>query len=48
MAIIASLNEDGSLNSNGAMYSLPINATPESEAAFEISMIQLMPNAIEG
>ena len=30
------------------MYSLPINATPESEAALEMSMIQFIANAIEG
>ena len=30
------------------IYSLPINATPESDAAFEMRMMQLMANAIEG
>jgi len=30
------------------MYSLPIKATPEREAALEISMMQLMAKAMEG
>ena len=30
------------------IYSLPINDTPDMEAALEISMIQLMANATEG
>jgi len=30
------------------MYSLPTNATPDIDAAFEIRMIQLMENAIDG
>jgi len=30
------------------MYSAPISATPVSDAAFEINMIQLMAKAIEG
>jgi hypothetical protein len=30
------------------MYPAPINATPEMDAAFEIKMLQLSANAIEG
>ena len=30
------------------MYSLPISATPDKEAALEMSMIQFIANAIEG
>ena len=30
------------------MYSLPINATADMEAAFEIRIIQLMANAMDG
>ena len=33
---------------SGVMYSLPINATPDKEAALEISIIALIPNASEG
>jgi len=30
------------------MYSLPINATPERDAALEMRMIQLIANAMDG
>ncbi len=43
MVLVASV-----LNNNGAMYSLPINATPASDAALEIKMMQLMAKAMEG
>ena len=35
-------------NKRGAMYSLPIKATPESEAAFEIRIIQFIAKAMDG
>ncbi len=33
---------------SGVIYSLPINATPDNEAALDISMMQLIAKAIEG
>jgi len=39
---------DGFLKISGTIYSLPISATPEMEAAFEIRIIQLIPKANEG
>ena len=36
------------LDMSGVMYSLPINATPASEAALEIRIMQLIAKAMEG
>lgn len=49
MAIRAFTKDEGSvLNITWEIYSLPINATPESDAALDIRIIQLMAKAIEG
>ena len=49
MAINAFVKDDGSVvKIICEIYSLPISATPESDAAFEIRMIQLIAKAIEG
>jgi len=49
MAISAFIKDEGSVvKIICEIYSLPINATPESDAAFEIRMMQLMAKAMEG
>jgi hypothetical protein len=49
IAINAFIKDDGSVvKIICEIYSLPINATPESDAAFEIRMMQLMAKAMEG
>ena len=49
MAMSALVKDDGSVvKIICEIYSLPINATPESDAAFDIRMMQLMAKAMDG